>query len=56
MKESEKTQRKILKTGNYTYMLTLPKEWVKRLGWRSKQIVELEIKDNRIVVKDYPNV
>ena len=52
MKESEKIQKKILKTGNYTYMLTLPKEWVKRLGWRSKQMVELEIKDNQIVVKD----
>ena len=53
---TEKKQRKLLKTGNYTYMLTLPKEWVKRLGWRCKQSVELELKDKEIVVKDYPNV
>ena len=51
----QKTQRKLLKTGDYTYMLTLPKEWIKKLGWRAKQQVELELKDKSIEVKDYPN-
>ena len=36
-------------------MLTLPKEWVKKLGWRSKQQVELTLEDKQITVKDFPN-
>ena len=55
MNESEKTRRKLLKTGEYTYMLTLPKEWIKKLGWRSKQAVELELKGKQITIKDFPN-
>jgi len=50
-----KAKRKILKTGSYTYMITLPKEWVKRLKWRAKQMVELELKEGEIVVKDSEN-
>ncbi|MCK5179372.1 MAG: AbrB/MazE/SpoVT family DNA-binding domain-containing protein [Candidatus Omnitrophica bacterium] len=49
------TNRKLLKTGNYTYMLTLPKEWVKVLKWRAKQMVTLELKDGHIVIKDSEN-
>lgn len=49
------TNRKLLKTGNYTYMLTLPKEWVKELKWRAKQMVTLELKDDHIVIKDFEN-
>ena len=51
----EKTQKKLLKTGDYTYMLTFPKEWVKRLGWRAKQMVELTLEDKHIVVRDFVN-
>ena len=50
-----KTNRKLLKTGYYTYMLTLPKEWVKKLKWRAKQMVSLELRDDRIVIKDFKN-
>lgn len=49
-----KTKKKILKTGDYTYMLTLPKEWVKKLGWRAKKMVELELKEGEIVIRDAP--
>ena len=52
---NKKVQRKILKTGDYTYMLTLPKECVKKLGWRSKQAVELELRGKEILVRDFPN-
>lgn len=55
MSKSIKTQKKLLKTGRYTYMLTLPKEWVKALGWRAKQKVELELKEKKIVIKDFSN-
>lgn len=55
MSKTITTQKKLLKTGRYTYMLTLPKEWVKALGWRAKQKVELELKENKIVIKDFLN-
>ena len=55
MMNPAKTNRKLLKTGNYTYMLTLPKEWVKKLKWRAKQMVSLELKDDHIVIKDFEN-
>jgi len=50
-----KTKRKLLITGNYTYSLTLPKEWVKKLGWRAKQALSLELKGKQIKIKDFPN-
>ncbi len=56
MDKLKKTSRKLIKTGaGYTYMLTLPKEWVKELGWRAKQKIELELKGDQIVIKDFPN-
>ena len=41
--------------GAYTYMITLPKEWVKKLKWRAKQMLELELKADKIEITDYPN-
>lgn len=52
MENMPKAKKKILKTGKYTYMITLPKEWVKTLKWRAKQMVELELVDESIVVRD----
>ena len=51
----EKQRKKLLKTGDYTYMLTLPKEWIKKLGWRSKQAVELTLDGKKIIIEDFPN-
>ena len=55
MADANKIKRKILMTGNYTYLVTLPKEWVKQLKWRAKQAVELELKGETIVVRDFDN-
>jgi len=43
-------------TGDYTYTITLPKKWVRQLGWRAKQMVELDLKKESIVIRDFPNV
>ena len=51
MKE-QKTRRKLLKTGTYTYMVTLPKEWIKKLKWRAKQMIELKLSDDQITLTD----
>ena len=51
-----KAKKKLITTGGaYTYMLTLPKEWVKQLGWRAKQMLELELKGDQIQIRDFPN-
>jgi len=44
-------KRKLLVTGDYTYMLTLPKEWVKKIGWRAKQMVYVELGRRCITVR-----
>ena len=53
MKNPNTVNRKLLKTGTYTYLVTLPKEWVKSLGWRAKQKVALKLEDERIVIEDW---
>ena len=55
MNTFQKTKRKLLVTGDYTYLITLPKAWIKKLKWRAKQMVELELKENSILVHDYSN-
>jgi len=48
------TLRKLLVTGDYTYTLTLPKAWVQQLRWRKRQQLLLELRGERIVVRDAP--
>ncbi len=55
MLNAMKAKRKLFKIGGYTYIVTLPKEWVKELKWRSKQMVELQLRKDSIVVRDYKN-
>jgi bifunctional DNA-binding transcriptional regulator/antitoxin component of YhaV-PrlF toxin-antitoxin module len=55
MKEYAEESKKLLLTGTYTYTLTLPKEWVKHLGWRAKQMLTLELRKDGIFIKDFPN-
>ncbi|MBI4395368.1 MAG: AbrB/MazE/SpoVT family DNA-binding domain-containing protein [Candidatus Omnitrophica bacterium] len=55
MRSNPKAKRKLLVTGDYTYMLTLPKDWVKQLKWRAKQMLQLTLKKDSIEVKDFPN-
>jgi hypothetical protein len=55
MSTSSTTKRKLLVTGDYTYLVTLPKAWVKKLKWRAKQMVQLELKENSIIVRDFSN-
>jgi len=50
-----KVKKKLLITGKYSYLVNLPKDWIKKLGWRAKQQLELELRDNQIVIRDYPN-
>lgn len=45
-------KRKIYKGGKYSYVLSLPKEIVKALGWKEGQYVEIVRKGRKIEVRD----
>ncbi len=47
--------RKLQKTGSEqgSYMLTLPKEFVRELGWREKQKVVVERKGKTLIIRDW---
>jgi len=49
-----KVTRKISTSGKYSKVIILPKEYLRELGWRENQLLELQIdtKGKRIIVKD----
>lgn len=44
--------RKIGKVGRYSYCVTIPKEIIQTLGWRSRQRVVVGLEDDTIVIRD----
>ena len=46
------TRRKLLTTGYYTYLVTLPREWIRLLRWQSGRKVELtlQLKKKKVVL------
>ncbi|MBU1200689.1 hypothetical protein KJ953_04145 [Patescibacteria group bacterium] len=49
-----KVKRKISTSGKYSKVINLPRVYLKSLGWRENQLLELEldIKGKRIIIKD----
>ena len=49
------TSRKIVKLGEYSYTLGLPKIYIDALGWRKGQKItlKLDLKKKEIVLKDW---
>ena len=45
--------RKLTKTGNYTYYVTIPRSDITALGWREHQKVTVQREGDRIVVRDW---
>lgn len=45
-------KRKIYKGGKYSYVVSIPKELVKELGWKEKQYVEITKKGKKLQVQD----
>ena len=46
--------RKIISSGKYSKVITIPREFLKALGWRQNQNLEFELdeKGKRIIIKD----
>ena len=45
--------RKLTKTGEYTYYVTIPKDYIEALGWRVKQKVIVKLSGKKIIVEDW---
>lgn len=55
-KSTEQTRnpvRKIYKTGDYSYSLTIPKDLIKKLGWREKQKVVVKLSGQGLKIRDW---
>jgi antitoxin component of MazEF toxin-antitoxin module len=51
-KLTNKNIRKIGKKSG-SYIVSLPMEMIKRLGWREKQKVEFDLEGEKIIIKDW---
>ena len=49
-----KVIRKLSASGKYSKFLNLPREFLKKLGWRENQNLEIELdeKKKRLIIKD----
>ncbi|MDO8461140.1 MAG: hypothetical protein Q7S38_01715 [bacterium] len=49
----EKNVRKITKVGGKSFSITLPIEIIKKLGWREKQKVTVNLRGKKVVTEDW---
>ena len=52
MKKSENI-RKISKTGEYSYYVTIPREYISELKWRKGQKVTVKKVGSKLIVEDW---
>ncbi|MBN1268445.1 MAG: AbrB/MazE/SpoVT family DNA-binding domain-containing protein [Kiritimatiellae bacterium] len=43
-------QRKLTRTAKYTYYVTIPKTYIRTLGWRERQRVKVRMEGEEIVI------
>lgn len=51
--ETPENTHKLMRLGKTSLCITLPMEYIKKLGWKEKQKVTVELKGKSMVVKDY---
>ncbi|MEX2369748.1 MAG: AbrB/MazE/SpoVT family DNA-binding domain-containing protein [Bacteroidales bacterium] len=39
--------------GGSSYGITIPMEYIRKLGWRSKQKLEVKLYQDRIIIRDW---
>lgn len=54
-KIEDRNIRKISMSGGESYSITLPIEYIRRLGWQKKQrvVVEMDKKKKHMIIKDW---
>lgn len=45
--------RKLISLGKYSAVVSIPKEMLRKLGWKRGQKVEVEVERKRIQIKDF---
>lgn len=40
-------------SGGTSYGITLPMEYIRKLGWRAKQKLEVKLYQDRIIIRDW---
>lgn len=49
----DKSTRKLMMTGNYSYIVSIPREIIAELGWRKKQKLVVTREGNVIIIRDW---
>ena len=52
-KYSNDDVRKLNKTGSSSYSVVIPKEMIKKLGWRERQKVKFVLKGKTVLIRDF---
>jgi len=52
-KDKKGVTRKLTKTGEYTYYITLPKAYIEELGWCNGQKVAIKLSGKKVVIADW---
>ena len=52
-KLSERNIRKLTKVGSKSIAVTIPIEFIQKLAWKEKQKVVVNLKGNKITIKDW---
>ncbi|MCF8224914.1 MAG: AbrB/MazE/SpoVT family DNA-binding domain-containing protein [Bacteroidales bacterium] len=53
-KINERNIRSLTKvSGGTSYGITLPMEYIRKLGWRAKQKLEVKLYQDRIIIRDW---
>lgn len=47
--------RKLISLGKYSAVVSIPRGFLKKLGWRRGQKVEVEVERKKIEIKDFDN-
>ncbi len=52
----KKEIRKIARTGEYSYYVTLPKDYIDELNWRKGQKVTVKKVGKRLIIEDWDKI
>ncbi|MCF7905922.1 AbrB/MazE/SpoVT family DNA-binding domain-containing protein [Candidatus Gracilibacteria bacterium] len=52
-KSSSQATRKITKVGGHSYYVTIPLDYIRELGWREHQKVQVTKHGKKIIIEDW---
>ena len=52
-KQTKNPVRKLSKVGKYSYAATIPKDLIKKLGWRERQKLVVKLSGKKLIIEDW---